>query len=202
MNALRRALGPVAAELAGNARLRFGAWLIAGIVLLWCILVQSDRVAAVHGEYAAEAGHLARAKRLFERQDWQERLDAERAKRERLEVALWEAKTEGLAQAKLQAALNDAVEGLDLRSLQIRSGVSQPVPDLPGVWRVQTRLDAGYRPGVELQVLHALATYPKKVIVDRLDLRRRNRQRSRLTLILSAYFEGVEAEPGQSGGGS
>ena len=202
MNALRRTLRPVAAELAGNARLRLGVWLIAGILLLWSILVQSDRVAAVHGEYAAEAGQLARARSLAERQDWQERLDAERKMHDRLAVALWEAKTEGLAQAKLQGALNEAVQGLDLRDLRIRSGVSQLVPDLPGVWRVQTRLDAGYRPGVELQVLHALATYPKRMIVDRLDLRRRDRQRSRLTLILSAYFVGVEVEPGQSGDGS
>ena len=202
MNALHRALRPVAAELAGNARLRWGAWLIAAILLFWCVLVQFDRVAAVHGEYAAEAGHLAKARSLVERQDWHERLEAEREKHERLEAALWEAKTEGLAQAKLQGALNEAVEGLDVANLRIRSGVSQPVPDVPGVWRVQTRLDAAYRSGVELQVLHALATHPKKMIVDRLDLRRRDRKDSYMTLILSAYFTGVEAELSQSGGGS
>ena len=202
MNALNRALRPVAAELAGNARLRWGVWLIAGIVLFWCILVQSDRLAAVHQEYAAEAGHLAKARSLIERQDWQEQLDAERKAHRKLSAAFWEAKTEGLAQAKLQAALNEAVEGLDLRKPRIRSGVSQPVPDLPGVWRVQTRVDAAYRPGVELQVLHALATHPKKMVVDRLELRRRSRRDSYMTLILSAYFVGVEAEQAQSGDGS
>ena len=67
------------------------------------------------------------------------------------------------------------------------------MPDLPGIWRVQTRLDAGYRRGVEPRVLHALATYPKKLVVDRLDLHQRRRS-SRLMLILSAYFVGVEAE--------
>ena len=202
MNALRRAIRPVAAELAGNPRLRFGAWLIAAILLVWCILVQSERVAAVHGEYAAEAAHLAKARRLAERQDWHERLEAERETHERLEAALWEAKTEGLAQAKLQGALNEAVEGLRLDNLRIRSGVSQPVPGVPGVWRVQTRLDAAYRSGVELKVLHALAVHPKKMVVDRLDLRRRNRRDSYMTLMLSAYFTGVEAESAQAGGGS
>ena len=202
MNALRRALRPVAAELAGNARLRFGVWLVAGILLFWCILVQSDRVAAVHGEYAADAGHLARARSLVERQDWHERLEAERETYRRLETALWEAKTEGLAQAKLQGALNEALEGLDLGDLRIRSGVSQPVPGVPGVWRVQTRLDAAYRSGVELKLLHALATHPKKMIVDRLELRRRSRRDSWMTLMLSAYFTGVEAEPAQAGEGS
>ena len=202
MNALRRVLRPAAAELAGNPRLRFGVWLIVGILLFWCILVQSDRVAAVHDEYVVEAGQLAKARSLAERQDWQERLRLERETYRRLETALWEARTEGLAQAKLQAALNEVVDGLELENLNIRSGVSQPVPDVPGVWRVQTRLDAAYRSGVELRMLHALATHPKRMIVDRLDLRRRSRRDSWMTLMLSAYFTGVEVEPAQAGEGS
>ena len=197
MSALHQALRPLAAELAGNARLRWGVWLILGIVLLYCVLVQSDRVAAVHDEYAAEADRLAKAEILLQRQDWPELLEAERKTHRALKAVFWEAKTEGLAQAKLQGALTGAVEGLALRKPRIRSGVSQPVPDLPGIWRVQTRLDATYRPGVELQVLHALATHPKKLIVDRLELRQRGRQNSSLKLILSAYFVGVEAEQAQ-----
>ena len=197
MSALHQALRPLAAELAGNARLRWGVWLILGIVLLYCVLVQSDRVAAVHDDYAAEADRLAKAEILLQRQDWPELLEAERKTHRALKAVFWEAKTEGLAQAKLQGALTGAVEGLALRKPRIRSGVSQPVPDLPGIWRVQTRLDATYRPGVELQVLHALATHPKKLIVDRLELRRRGRQNSSLKLILSAYFVGVEAEQAQ-----
>ena len=194
MNTLNQALRPLAAELAGNARLRWGVWLTIGIVLLYCVLVQSDRVAAVHGEYAAEADRLARAETLLQRQDWPDLLEAERKTHRALKAVFWEARTEGLAQAKLQGALTGAVEGLKLRKPRIRSGVSQPAADLPGIWRMQTRLDAAYRPGVEMQVLHALATHPKKLIVDRLDLRQRGRQDSYLTLILSAYFVGVEAE--------
>ena len=197
MSALHQALRPLAAELAGNARLRWGVWLILGIVLLYCVLVQSDRVAAVHDEYAAEADRLAKAEILLQRQDWPDLLESERTTHRALKAVFWEAKTEGLAQAKLQGALTGAVEGLALRKPRIRSGVSQPVPDLPGIWRVQARLDATYRPGVELQVLHALATHPKKLIVDRLELRQRGRQNSYLTLILSAYFVGVEAEQAQ-----
>ena len=194
MSALNQALRPLAAELADNARLRWGVWLILGIVLLYCILVQSDRVAAVHDEYAAEADRLAKAEILLQRQDWPELLEAERKTHRALKAVFWEAKTDGLAQAKLQGALTGAVEGLALRKPRIRSGGSQPVPELPELWRVQARLDGGYRPELEPQILHALATYPKKLIVDRLDLRRRSRRDSHVTLILSAYFVGVEAE--------
>ena len=194
MNALRHALRPVAAELAGNARLRWGVWLALALALFYCILVQSDRLAAVHRDYAAESERLAKAEALLDRQDWPERLAAERETRRRLETAFWEAETEGLAQAKLQAALTGAIEGLDLDRLQLRSGASEPAPGLPGIWRVQTRLDATYRPGIELRLLHALATHPKKLVVDRLDLVRRRTHDSHLVLILSAYFVGIRAE--------
>ena len=195
MNALGRLLAPLAAELAANTRLRWGGWLILGIVLLYCLLVQSDRVAAVHDEYAAETGRLTKAGTLLQRQDWPDLLEAERETHRELSAAFWQAETEGLAQAKLQAALTTMVEDLDLSDPRIRSGVSQPMPELPGIWRVQARLNAGYRPGVELQVLHAMATHPKKLVVDRLDLRRRKGQDSRLALIVSAYFVGIEAQP-------
>ena len=196
MNALRRALRPVAAELAGNARLRWSVWLALALVLFYCLLVQSDRLAAVHRDHAAESGRLAKAEALLDRQDWPERLEAEREIRRRLEAAFWEAETQGLAQAKLQAALTGAIEDLGLHRLQLRSGASEPAPDLPGIWRVQTRLDATYRPGIELRLLHALGTHPKKLVVDRLDLVRRRGHDSHLVLILSAYFVGIRAESG------
>ena len=196
MNALRRVLHPIAAELAGNARLRWGVWLALALSLLYCILVQSDRLAAVQRDYAAESERLAKAEALLGRQDWPERLEAERETRRRLEIAFWEAETEGLAQAKLQTALTGAIEGLDLHRLQLRSEASGPAPGLPGIWRVKTRLDAVYRPGIELRLLHALATHPKKLIVDRLDLVRRPRHDSHLVLILSAYFVGIRGEAG------
>ena len=194
MRALRRILGPVAAELGANARLRWGIWLIAGILLAYGILVQSERLAAAHRDYDAEAAGLARAAALLEGRDWSALLEAERETHGELVATFWRAETEGLAQAKLQDALTGIIEGLDFRDVLMRSGVSQPVPDLPGIWRVQTRLDAAYRGRAELHALHAIATHPNRLVVDRLDLRRRQRQRSHMVLILSAYFVGVEAE--------
>ena len=194
MGALNRVLAPLVAELSGNARLRWGVWLILGIVLVYWALVQSDRLAAARDEYAADTGRLMKAESLLERRDWPELLEAERKTHRELIATFWQAETEGLAQAKLQAALAGMIEDLDLSDVSVHSGTSQPMPDLPGIWRVQTRLDADYRPGVELQVLHAVATHPKKLVVDSLDLYRRKRQDSRLALSLSAYFVGVGGE--------
>jgi len=193
MRALRRALRPLATELAANDRLRWGVWLILGILLVYCILVQSDRLAAAHRDHAAELERLARAGQVLAGRDWPALLEAEREAHRALEARFWPAETEGLAQAKLQDALARVVEGLGLRDARFRAGASQAVPGAPGIWRVQTRLDAGYRRGAELRALHALATHPQKLIVDRLDIMRRERNDSRIVLILSAYFVGVEA---------
>lgn len=194
MSALNRAIRSAAAELGDNARARWGIRLALAIALLWCILVQSDRLAAMHERYAAAAARLDKAEALLARQDWHELLDAERDLHRSLEATFPEAGTEGLAQAKLQAALAGMIEPLDLRGPHIRSGASEPAPDLPGIWRVQARLDATYRPGVELKLLHALATHPNKLVVDRLVLRQRDGRDSYMTLVLSAYFTGVEAQ--------
>ena len=194
MKALRRALGPAAAEFAGSARLRWGVWLILATLLVWCILVQSDRLAEARRDYAAESERLAKAEALLHRRDWPERLESERETHRKIRSEFWPAETEGLAQAKLQAALTAIVEDLRLRKPRLRAGTSEPLPDLPEVWRVQTRLDAAYRPGVELKLLHALATHPKRVVVDRLELVRGRGRDARMLLILSAYFVGVKAE--------
>ena len=190
MNALMRLFKDFQAEFAVNARLRAGVWAIAAVVLFYLALVQSDRVASAHDGYVAAAGRLARADGLLERQDWPQLLETERAANQALEGAFWQADTQGLAQAQLQAALAGIADGLKLRDVRIQPGLTQPVPEVSGIWRVQAQFSASHDSGAQLQVLHALATHPKKLVVDRLDM---VRGRARVVVLLSAYFVGLEA---------
>ena len=192
MNAIMRLLQDFRAEFAVNARLRAGVWVIGAVVLFYLSLLQSDRVTAAHDVYAAEAGRLARTEGLLEREDWPQLLAAERAANEALEGAYWQADTQGLAQAQLQAALASIAGGLKLRDVRVQPGLTQPVPEVPGVWRVQAQFSASHDSGAQLQVLYALATHPKKLVIDRVDL---VQGRARLVTLLSAYFVGLDAEP-------
>ena len=192
MNAVARLLGEFRAEFERNARLRAGVWLIAAVVLFYLVLVQSDRVTAAYDDFAAEAGRLDRADELLEREDWPQLLAAERAANQTLEAVFWQADTQGLAQAQMQAALAGIAGRLGLREVRIQPGLIQPVPNVPGIWRVQAQFSASHESGAQLQVLHALATHPNKLVVDRLDM---VRGRARLVAILSAYFVGLDPEP-------
>lgn len=196
MNALAEAFARLRAELAANARLRAGAWAIAAILAVYGLLVQSDRVEAAYATYTADADRLFRAQDLLTRDDLPALLDAERERDRTLTERFWHAETQGLAQAQLQAAVSEITSDLEFRSPRIQSGAILPVDYAPGLWRVQAQFSGIYEAGSELLVLHALATHPKKIVVDRLDLRRRDR---RMTLLVSAWFAGIEdAEPTES----
>lgn len=175
-------------EVSGSLRLRLGIWTIAFIVLLSFVLMQEDWKLAAQDDYAEAADRLARAQRLLRQGDWAAALDQERKRNEALEAQFWRAETPGLAEASLQAALAQMLGGPEFSNVRIRPGTSQPVLDAPGLWRVQAQVNARYRGGAELQLLHTLATSPRKLNVDRLDLVRRN---SRLVMIVSAHFIGV-----------
>ena len=191
MSALADTFERYRAELAENTRLRLGLWAVLGLVLFYAVLLQADRVDAAYEEYAVEADRLTRIEATLTSGDWQERLRTEQAANAELAAQLWRAETSGLAQANVQAALGEIMAGLRLRNPRVRPGVSQPVPTAPGIWRVQMQLSASYRRGIELEVLHRVATYPRRLVVDRLDL---NRSNDRIRLILSAYFLGVAPE--------
>ena len=188
MNGLKAVWERVRSELAANLRLRLGAWAVAFIVLFYAVLVQGDRVGAAYDEYADGADRFARAERLRGQGEWSELLAAEQDRNEQLSALFWEAETQGLAEASLQAALQELLRPLEFRNMRIQSGVSQPVPDVPGLWQIQAQVNAGYRQGAELQLLHKIATHPRKLVVNRLDLVPQNR---RLLLIVSAYFTGI-----------
>ena len=188
MNSLVRAWQSVSERLSANPWLRWGVRLALLLVLGHGVALQHGRLAGVQADYKDAVERLERTEALIDRGNWMEFLEMERESHVRIQSRFWEAETEGLAQAKLQAALSILFQDLDLQDTRIRSGVNQEVPDLPGIRRVQTRLNAAYPPGIEPKMLHALAAHPRPLIVDRLELRKRAQGESRLNLTVSSYF--------------
>ena len=187
------ALAPLRREFANNVRVRLGVWCVMAMVFLYWILVRADDLRAARADYAGEVARLDRAQSASADADWADLLDAERSAGDELADNLWKAETEGVAQARLLATLNELAGELELRNTRVQPGVTQPVADAPDVWRVQARLIARHPSGAELRLLHALATHPKMLVVDRLDL---SQNPSRMNLLVSAYFAGLEPDTG------
>lgn len=193
-----RALSGARRELAANPRLRAGAWAVAAILLVHGLLVQSDRLAAAHGAYAASASQLMRTQGLATDADWPLLLAAEQTRADALQERFWQAETPGLAQARLQAALTEITGGLAFRNPIVQAGISRPVPEVPGLWQAQAQFSGLAEAGAELEVIRAIAQWPRKLVIDQLHVRARD---ARLTVLLSAYFVGVEAPAEVPGGG-
>lgn len=187
------ALAPLRREFAANIRVRLGVWCVLAIVLLYWILVRADDLQAARADYAGEMARLERAQDASADADWPVLLDAERRAGAELVENLWQAETEGVAQARVLATLNELAGELELRNARVQAGVTQPLADATDVWRVQARLSARHRSGAELRLLHKLATHPKKLVVDRLDL---SQNPSRITVLVSAYFVGLSPDSG------
>ena len=203
VRALRRALRPLAAELDANAAPALGR--VADTrhpVLVYGILVQSDRRRGrPPPSTPPQLGRLAKAEQPARRARTGPRCSKPSARcppGARVEVLALRDRGPRPGPAPGCDCGGDRRRSPFAKTPASAPESSQPLPDLPGVWRVQTRLDARLpAEGSSWSALHALATHPQKLIVDRLDLRRRDRrQSSHLVLILSAYFVGVEAGQG------
>ncbi|MDE0658663.1 MAG: hypothetical protein OXI79_03330 [Gammaproteobacteria bacterium] len=188
MSAFSTAIDRARAELGENPRLRLGVWVIVAILAgYFAFVVQAERVDAASAEFASEDSRLTRGRDLLARQDWAERLAAARAMEAELGAKFWHAPNEGLAQASLRTAADDLTAGLNLGRPGIDLGASRPVPGIPGLWHVQARLVAQVAGSPSLRLLHRIASHPQKLVVERLDMTRRQGA-LRVEILLSGYF--------------
>ena len=185
---LQSALAPLREEFSNNVRVRLGVWCVLAVVLLYWVLVRADDLSAAQADYAAEVARLERAQNASADEDWPTLLELERRTGGELSEKFWQAEKAGVAQAVLLAALTELAGEVELRDHRVQPGVTQPVANAPDVWRVQARLTARHRIGAELRLIHALATHPKKLVIDRLEI---SQTRSRVNILVSAYFVGL-----------
>ena len=185
---LQAVLAPLREEFSNNVRVRLGVWCVLAVVLLYWMLVRADDLAAARADYAAAIARLERAQDVSADEDWPALLEAERRTGAALAENFWQAEKAGVAQAVLLAALTELAGEVELRDPRVQPGVTQPVANAPDVWRVQARLTARHRIGAELRLIHALATHPKKLVVDRLEI---GQNRARVNILVSAYFVGL-----------
>lgn len=187
MNVLQQLLG----QLTEQPRLRWGLWLILGILWLNLDLTLQELTTDRAARYQNTERELARTKVLAAQSEWLERVEAARLARIAVEETLWQAGTPGLAQAQFQDWLNRQLTAAGVTRLSMDASIYTPrqessatMPD--DLWRVMVKTQFDFTPQTLTEALRRLAVNNQRIVVDSLVVRQQ--PTPRVEMQLSAYF--------------
>jgi hypothetical protein len=185
---LRQRLAPQLDELRGNTRLRLGLWLIAGILLVYMILVSTDRLAALRDERAAALERLAQVETLAAEEDiWAERAAQARALEAELQRRMWTSATPGLAQAQLQAWLQNTARNAGIGDARIMMRDVATLAGGDGLWLAAGTMTAPFQPSALPRLLFEVESAVPRVQIESLTVN--NGRRKSLQMTVSAVFQ-------------
>jgi len=178
-------------ELQANDRLRWGLWVIAAILVLQAVFVLSDRVAEVTSETQSLHKRLHKVALIEQQTEWGQRFAAESAVQIQLHERLWQARSEGLAKASLQAAIDQLAEHANIKIRQLQLSDPEPMSGVANIVQVRAELNAQLRRGSIPELLDTLATHEPPLFVDTLSMRIERNKTVKLQVM--AYFALGEA---------
>lgn len=201
--ALLQAMNTAVAELKANPRLRWGMWLIIGILWFYGILLLREAAENEAEAYLATSKKIAHIQGMDTQTDWPARLEAAQALRLSLESRLWREGTIGLAQASFQDWLSQAVQQATLPNAVVLKVAAQEEtqgrsdseasfgtydPALPAaLWKVSAKLFFDFNPDSFYPFLDRLATHEKWIFVESLVIRGEPIPKVEINLV--AYFQ-------------
>ena len=174
--------GELRAQLQGNARLRWGAWLIIGIVWVYALLVAGDAVRAERERATALAEQVDRLRPPKGADPWPQRADDARQQLAALQSMLWQGGVDGgsgdigLAEAGFQdwVRATAAKSGVRLREMSLaRSTVAAGAAASPasGAQGIRLRLNLEWSHVELMAFLAEIGRHERVIVVERLLLR-------------------------------
>lgn len=188
-------------EFRGSPRLRWGIWLILGILWFYGVLLLRDEVRDRGAAHAAELRQLVRLQAAAAQPGWPDRAEAARAQRLGLENRMWREGTLGLAQASFQDWVGQAASQAGL-ARPVLTVAAQEESALPGdsavakkeaetapagQWKVTAKVAFEFRAESLHQFLGIVASHEKMVSVDSVVIRSTPVPRAEIVLI--AYYQ-------------
>jgi len=185
-------------HLASQPRLRWGLWLILGIIWLNLDLSLRDQVKARTATFQQTERNLARTQNQATQSEWLERAETARLAKVALEETLWKAGTQGLAQAEFQDWLNRQFTSAGIPRPNIHVSLFNPEQEstasMPGdLWRVGAKLQFDFDPKSLTDVLRRIASNKQRIVVESITVRQQ--PTPRVEAQLSAYFLATSAKP-------
>lgn len=176
----------LAAEWRANRRLRYGALailLILGAQLSWSL---ADRRTAMETEYTRDDALFGRLQEASTESSWPQRAAAAEKALAGMRHSIPAARSDGLAQAEMQAWLADLAAHANLASPTVRVESSLAVPGQPDVWQVLARLDADATPASLPVLVRTLGVARPWVATERLAVQSGGNMR--VSLVVRGYF--------------
>ncbi|HEY0309787.1 MAG TPA: hypothetical protein VGC43_01425 [Luteimonas sp.] len=183
-------LARMRAEWQASRRLRLGV--LAALLFLGAhaVLALSDRRQATVEAYERDEALFERLREASRERQWPARAEAAEARLAEVRHSVPPARSDGLAQAELQAWLTDLAAHADMTQANVRVETSLPVPGQDGLWQVLARLDGNLAEARIRDLVRALAAARPWVQTERLELQAG--QQPRASLVVRGYFRAAD----------
>lgn len=180
----------VVGEWRQNRRLRVGAMLAILILCANLALSLSGKRAEASVQFARDADLLERLAQASSEAAWPQRASEAESRLAELRESLPPARSDGLAQAELQAWLTDLASDAMVANALVRVETSLEVPDQPGIWQVIARLDGNIEPARVHGLVRALSVAPW-IRTERLEIQ--SGRQTRVSLVVRGYYRHDES---------
>lgn len=178
------------AEWQASRRLRLGVLAALLVLGAHAILSLSDQRKSLEDTHARDKALFVRLQDASREQQWPARADAAEARLAEVRHAIPPARSDGFAQAELQAWLTDLAAHAGMTQPNVRVETSLPVEGQAGMWQVLARLDGNLPPSRIRDLVRALAAARPWVQTERLELQAG--QQPRASLVVRGYFRAAE----------
>jgi hypothetical protein len=173
-------------ELKNNTRLRMGLWAILSIVGLYFFLVLDDYQKTLISEFQTQETELGHLQAIFSDTAWKTRSKQTQKALLPLDEKLWPANSQGLAQADMQAWLNESIKLAKLKKTRIEVENPVPLENNADIWQISAKISAQFDLKGMYYLLYRIGIHKKWSRIEQLNIRRG--KKSRFTMTVLAYF--------------
>ncbi len=165
------------AQLRGNPRLRWGIAIIVAVLWLYGILLLKDSLQERSMQYRMDGKRVAQMRAELAQPEWLARVEQANVLSTQLEGRLWQAPTQGLAQAAFQDWLNTAVRNAGVARAQVAVTVIDETPATQqgdagatpaDLWKIKAKLSFDFSAQSLIELLRMMESNDKQIAVGTL----------------------------------
>lgn len=169
-----------------NRRARMLLVVLGFVVAASGMMLLDSRDGEIRREVADKRARLARINQVGNTELWQQRRAETQLAREQAEARLWEAETDGLAQANFQSWLLDQAKQAGIAVGEIRSSIDASLNNPLKLRKVTAQMGGRFETPGFVKLLQTIAGQEHLVIIERLDIQ--VAPTPRFEMVLGAYL--------------